>query len=52
MSFLGYVCSELTRGYTVGDEERLFSEKQRRITRFMKAPRELEKVCMCAWEGD
>lgn len=45
MSFLGYVCSELTRGYTVGGEEKLFSEKQRRISRFMKAPRELEKVC-------
>ena len=45
MSFLGYVVAEVTRGYLLEeDEQKLLSEKQRRVSRFMKTPRELEKV--------
>ena len=43
MSLLGYLGSELTRGYKMdGDEERYNSKRQKMYT-FMKIPRELEK---------
>ncbi len=44
MSLYSYVRCELTRGHGLKDGQGLFSEKQRRVTRFMKTPRELEKV--------
>ncbi len=44
MSLYNYVRCELTRGHGLKDGQGLFSEKQRRVTRFMKTPRELEKV--------
>ena len=47
MSLYNYVRCELTRGHGLKDGQGLFSEKQRRVTRFMKTPRELEKV----WGG-
>ena len=46
MSLYNYVRCELTRGHGLKDGQGLFSEKQRRVTRFMKTPRELEKVMM------
>lgn len=48
MSFLEYVVAEVTRGYLLEeDDQNLLSEKQRRVSRFMKTPRELEMV----WGG-
>ncbi len=44
ISLYNYVRCELTRGHGLKDGQGLFSEKQRRVTRFMKTPRELEKV--------
>ena len=47
VSFFGYVVAEVTRGYLLEeDEQRLLSEKQRRVSRFMNTPREVEKVCL------
>lgn len=43
-SFVSYFISEITHGYQLKQDEHLYSEKQRRITTFMKTPRELEKV--------
>ena len=45
VSFISYIVSEVTHGYQLKEDKDLFSEKQRRITTFMKTPRELEKVC-------
>lgn len=44
VSFISYIVSEVTHGYQLKEDKDLFSEKQRRITTFMKTPRELEKV--------
>ncbi|XP_064388422.1 transmembrane anterior posterior transformation protein 1-like isoform X2 [Halichondria panicea] len=46
MSLYNYVRCELTRGHGLKDGQGLFSEKQRRVTRFMKTPRELEKLML------
>lgn len=43
-SFVSYFISEVTHGYQLKQDKHLYSEKQRRITTFMKTPRELEKV--------
>lgn len=43
MSLFGYLCSEVTRGYVLeNDEERYIYRRQKMYT-FMKIPRELEK---------
>ncbi len=44
VSFLSYFIAEATHGYELNEDEKLFSDKQRRVTTFMKTPRELEKV--------
>ena len=36
--------SEVSHGYQLKGDGYLYSEKQRKITTFMKTPRELEKV--------
>ncbi|XP_064388576.1 transmembrane anterior posterior transformation protein 1 homolog isoform X1 [Halichondria panicea] len=46
ISLYNYVRCELTRGHGLKDGQGLFSEKQRRVTRFMKTPRELEKLML------
>lgn len=46
ISFGSYFFSELTHGYELKDDKHLYSEKQRRITTFMKTPRELEKLML------
>ena len=43
VSLFGYLCSEVTRGYVLeNDEERYIYRRQKMYT-FMKIPRELEK---------
>ena len=42
-----YIITELTHGYELNDNEQIYSEKQRRVSTFMKTPRELEKVRYC-----
>lgn len=44
MSLLRYVFSEVSRGYLPEADEQLYTEKLRRVSTFMKTPRELEKV--------
>ena len=44
ISFIDYFISEVTHGYQLKEDKHLYSEKQRRVTTFMKTPRELEKV--------
>ena len=44
MSLLGYVMSEMSRGYVEEGERNMFTEKQRRVNTFVKTPVELEKV--------
>lgn len=44
VSFFGYFVAEVTHGYHLNEDKQMYSEKQRRITTFMKTPRELEKV--------
>ena len=44
MSLLRYVLSEVSRGYLPEADEQLYTEKLRRVSTFMKTPRELEKV--------
>ena len=39
-----YIVTELTHGYELNENEQVYSEKQRRVSTFMKTPRELEKV--------
>lgn len=46
MSFSRYIFAEISRGYLLEEDEELYSEKHRRISTFMKTPRELEKVIM------
>ena len=48
VSFIGYFVSEVTHGYQLKEDKDLYSEKQRRVTTFMKTPRELEKVVFLA----
>ena len=45
ISFMRYLFAEVSHGYLLEEDEQLYSEKQRRVTTFMKTPRELEKVC-------
>ncbi len=44
VSLISYFITEVTHGYHLKEDEQIYSEKQRRITTFMKTPRELEKV--------
>lgn len=44
VSFINYFIAEVTHGYQLKEDEQVYSEKQRRVTTFMKTPRELEKV--------
>ena len=46
VSVWSYFMAELTHGYHLNENEKLYSEKQRRVSTFMKTPRELEKVCV------
>jgi len=45
ISFVRYLFAEVSHGYLMEEDEELYSEKQRRVSTFMKTPRELEKVC-------
>ena len=45
-----YLFAEVSHGYLLEEDEQLYSEKQRRVTTFMKTPRELEKVCYMVWD--
>ena len=47
-----YLFAEVSHGYLLEEDEQLYSEKQRRVTTFMKTPRELEKVCYMVWDMD
>ena len=44
VSFFNYFVTEITHGYQLKEDKQLYSEKQRRVTTFMKTPREVEKV--------
>ena len=51
-SLLRYILAEVNHGYLLEEDERMYSDKQRRVSTFMKTPRELEKVinlyvCCC-----
>ena len=39
-----YILAEVSQGYLLEEDEQLYSERQRRVSTFMKTPRELEKV--------
>ena len=43
-SLIRYIFAEVSHGYLLEEDEQLYSEKQRRVSTFMKTPRELEKV--------
>ena len=43
-SLIRYIVSEVSHGYLLEDDEQMYSERQRRVSTFMKTPRELEKV--------
>ena len=44
LSFISYILAEVSHGYLLEEDEQMYSEKQRRVSTFMKTPRELEKV--------
>ena len=44
LSFFRYLFAEVSHGYLLEEDDQMYSEKQRRVSTFMKAPRELEKV--------
>ena len=39
-----YLFAEVSHGYLLEEDEQLYSEKQRRVSTFMKTPQELEQV--------
>jgi len=41
-----YLFAEVSHGYLMEEDEELYSEKQRRVSTFMKTPRELEKLML------
>ena len=46
LSFISYILAEVSHGYLLEEDEQMYSEKRRRVSTFMKTPRELEKVNM------
>ena len=46
LSFVSYILAEVSHGYLLEEDEQMYSEKQRRVSTFMKTPRELEKVSL------
>ena len=43
-SLIKYVLSEVSHDYHLEEDKQMYSDKQRRVSTFMKTPRELEKV--------
>ena len=44
ISFFSYLAGEVSHSYLSSEDERMYSEKQKRVSTFLKAPLELEKV--------
>ena len=44
VSFFGYLAGEVSHSYLLREDEQLYSEKQKRVSTFLRAPIELEKV--------
>ena len=43
VSLFGYLCSEVTRGYVLENDEERYIYRRNKMYTFMKIPRELEK---------
>ena len=44
VTFFGYLARELSHSYLLKEDEELYSEKQKRVSTFLRTPVELEKV--------